>query len=90
MTILNSGQGMSTLKIRTDGTIGMASLNQVRKHGNSEKKVQDQITEYFYLGRAKSDVKLPIEHAHHVGKGSPGRDRPVVVCFTRRKDKEEV
>lgn len=50
------------------------------------KKVRDHVNKYFDLDRAKSDVELPIESAHRVGKRSSGRAGPVVVRFTRWKD----
>lgn len=56
----------------------------------SEKKVRDHVTKHLDMDRAKSDVELPIERAHRVGKRSTGRERPVVVRFTRWKDKEEI
>lgn len=82
---------MSTWKIRTDGITFYVILESDQETWEeSEKKVRDHISEYFDLGRAKSDVELPNEHAHHIGKRSPGRAKPVVVRFTRWKDKEEV
>lgn len=56
----------------------------------SEKKIREHAAEYFGVERAKSDEELPIERAHRVGKRSHGRARPVVVRFTRWKDKEEI
>src|SRR5258705_4516970 len=61
------------------------------RRGESWKDAEEEVVNLCKsFGLCPRDLQLYIDRAHRLGLFTPGRIRPIIVCFTYYKDKEAI